>query len=119
MTLLHKIKKGGALAAMTLGLAALSATAHADYPERPIQLIVGYPPGGSADVVARPLAVMLGKKLGVPVVVENRPGAGSSIGTQVVARATDLPPGRARLRSGDGHGRASRHRRGQRDRAAG
>lgn len=87
MTLLHKFKTGGVLAAMTLGLAAVSAAAHAEYPERPIQLIVGYPPGGSADVVARPLSVLLSKKLGVPIVVENRPGAGSSIGTQAVARA--------------------------------
>ena len=43
--LADKIKKGGVLAAMSLGLAAVSATAYAEYPERPIQLIEGYPPG--------------------------------------------------------------------------
>ncbi len=55
--------------------------------ERPIRLIVPFPPGGGTDVVARVVAQRLGEALGVTVVAENRPGAGGSIGSEVVARA--------------------------------
>lgn len=57
------------------------------WPNRPVRFIVSWPPGGSADVVARLLAEQLGRRMGVPVVVENRPGAGGRIGAQLVARA--------------------------------
>jgi tripartite-type tricarboxylate transporter receptor subunit TctC len=57
------------------------------YPSRPVRLIVGFPPGGSADVVARLIAEQLSERLGHPVVVENRPGASGNIGTEAVARA--------------------------------
>ncbi|VTU22212.1 Bug family tripartite tricarboxylate transporter substrate binding protein [Variovorax sp. RA8] len=58
-----------------------------DYPSRPINLIVGFPPGGSNDIVARILAPRLGDALGVPVVVVNKPGSNALIGTEFVARA--------------------------------
>ncbi len=57
------------------------------FPSRPLQLIVPYPPGGVVDPVARILAPRLGSELGQPVIVENRAGAGGSIGTNHVARA--------------------------------
>jgi tripartite-type tricarboxylate transporter receptor subunit TctC len=57
------------------------------YPSRPIHLIVPQSPGGSTDLVARPLARQLGEALGQTVLVENRPGAGSVIGTDAVAKA--------------------------------
>lgn len=72
------------LGAMTLGLAA---PAHAAYPDHPIRLVVGFSAGGTTDVVARILGKEIGDTLGQPVVVENRPGAGSNIGTEMVARA--------------------------------
>jgi tripartite-type tricarboxylate transporter receptor subunit TctC len=57
------------------------------YPNRPLHLIVGYAPGGSTDVFARALAIPMAKELGQPVVVENKPGAGSSIAAEQVSRA--------------------------------
>ena len=57
------------------------------YPSKPIKLIVGYAPGGSADITARLVADKLRTELGQSVIVENRPGAGGNIGTEVVAHA--------------------------------
>jgi tripartite-type tricarboxylate transporter receptor subunit TctC len=57
------------------------------YPSRPIRLIVTFPPGGSTDTMARALQPSLEKSLGQPIVIENRPGAGGSIGIDVVAKA--------------------------------
>ncbi len=57
------------------------------YPLRPIKLVVGFAPGGAADFVARVLSEPLGRGLGQPIVVENKPGAGSSIAAEAVARS--------------------------------
>jgi len=61
--------------------------AHAAYPERPITLVVPYAPGGSADALARVLAVRVGVKLGTSVIVDNRPGASGTIGASFAAKA--------------------------------
>ena len=56
-------------------------------PTRPIEIVVPYPPGGASDVAARTLSERVSQKLGQPVVVENRPGAGGILGTDAVFRA--------------------------------
>lgn len=58
------------------------------YPSKPVRLVVGWPPGGAADGVARPLSIKLGEALGRPVVVDNRGGATGTIGATAVARAS-------------------------------
>jgi tripartite-type tricarboxylate transporter receptor subunit TctC len=58
-----------------------------DYPTRPLRLIVGFPPGGGTDVAARLVGQWLSERLGQPVVIENRPGAGSNIATEAAVHA--------------------------------
>jgi tripartite-type tricarboxylate transporter receptor subunit TctC len=65
----------------------LNRAAAADYPARPITLIVPYPAGGGNDVIARLVAAKMSETLGQPIVIENRGGAGSTIGTRDVARS--------------------------------
>src|ERR1700736_6552153 len=59
----------------------------ADYPERPVTIVVGFPPGGASDILARIMADKLGSVLGKPFVVDNRPGAGGNVAGEVVAHA--------------------------------
>jgi len=75
---------------LALGLACLTPLAGAqaaDYPTRPVHIIVGYPPGGSTDIVARLMGNWLSQRLGQQFVVENRAGAGNNIGTEQVTKA--------------------------------
>ncbi len=68
-----------------LALSSASFGVRAAYPEQPIKIVVPYSPGGSSDVIARALSEELAKELGQPVIVDNRAGAGSMVGTQFVA----------------------------------
>jgi tripartite-type tricarboxylate transporter receptor subunit TctC len=74
------------LAASMLTVCATPAS-HAEYPERPLKIIVAWPPGGVVDTTARVVGDQLAARLGQPVVVENRAGANGNIGTTAVARA--------------------------------
>lgn len=78
-------------------LVALSGFA-ADYPSKPIRLVVGYPPGGANDLVARHVAAKLGQLLNIQVVVDNRPGANGIIGCDLVAKS--VPDGYTLLFAG-------------------
>jgi len=75
-----------ALGLLLVGQAAPGA-AQGTYPNRPIKWIVSFPPGGSTDVVARAMLPSLEKRLGQPVVIENRGGAGGNLGVDAVAKA--------------------------------
>src|SRR5262245_30794689 len=77
------------LAAGAAALPALLRVAKAQsYPTRPIRLIVGFPAGGASDIVGRLMAQWLSERVGQQFIVENRPGAGTNIGTEAVVRAT-------------------------------
>jgi tripartite-type tricarboxylate transporter receptor subunit TctC len=75
-----------AAGAVTLPLTARIAQAQA-YPSRPVRVVVGFPPGGSADILARLMGQWLQERLGQPFIVENRPGAGTNLATEAVVRA--------------------------------
>jgi len=76
------------LAAGAAALSAVSRIAWAQtYPTRPVRIVVGFPPGGGADITARLIGQWLSERLGQPFIIENRPGAGSNIATEAVVRA--------------------------------
>ena len=74
-------------AILLFAVAAAGLAVAADYPARPITLIVPYPPGGGNDVIARLVTAKMSTSLGQPIVIENRGGAGSTIGTRDAARS--------------------------------
>jgi tripartite-type tricarboxylate transporter receptor subunit TctC len=80
-----------AIGLVAIGLPALIASvggaAALDYPTRPVRFVVGYPPGGATDILARLIGQRLSEKLGQQFVVENKPGAGNNIGTEAVVNA--------------------------------
>jgi tripartite-type tricarboxylate transporter receptor subunit TctC len=76
------------LAAGATALPALSRIARAQaYPTRPVRVIVGFPPGGSTDIIARIMGQWLSERLGQPVIIDNRPGAASNTAAEAVVRA--------------------------------
>jgi tripartite-type tricarboxylate transporter receptor subunit TctC len=75
-------------AGVALALALCTDAAAQAWPERPIKLVVGFTPGGAADYVGRSVGDALGRALGQPVVIDNKPGAGSSLAADFVAKAT-------------------------------
>ena len=80
-----------AIALLAFGLWVLAApivpASAVDYPTRPVRFIVGYPAGGSTDIIARLIGQRLSERLGQQFVIENKPGAGNNIGTEAVVRA--------------------------------
>jgi tripartite-type tricarboxylate transporter receptor subunit TctC len=76
------------LAAAAAALPAVSSLAHGQaYPTRPIRIVVGYPAGGSTDLVARIVGQWVSERLGQPIVIENKPGAGTNLAAQIVVAA--------------------------------
>ncbi|NKE47926.1 tripartite tricarboxylate transporter substrate binding protein [Roseomonas frigidaquae] len=103
MTISRRIALALPLAALAAPAIVRPALAQAAWPSRPIRLVVPYAPGGTTDVMARLVAEQIGQRLGQTVVVENRPGAGATIGAAVVAQAE--PDGLTLLMSNSGsHG---------------
>lgn len=80
-------RRGALLLALAAGLAAAPALAQSDYPNKPITLVVPYPAGGANDAVARLVGQKMAEGLRQPVVIDNKPGAGTTIGTALVAKA--------------------------------
>jgi tripartite-type tricarboxylate transporter receptor subunit TctC len=76
------------LAGVAMWLGALSAAPAADYPTRPVTLVVAFTPGGASDVLARLLGRKLEQILGAPFVIDNRPGAGGNVAAEAVAHTT-------------------------------
>src|SRR5436305_12596007 len=80
-----------AIGLLAIGLPALIALANSaaalDYPTRPVRFVVGYPPGGATDILARLIGQRLSERLGQQFVIENKPGAGNNIGTEAVVNA--------------------------------
>jgi len=82
------VRRVAVAAALFAVLAPLSAASQeAAWPTKPVKIVVPFPAGGVVDSVARAMGEKLAQKWGQPVVVDNRPGAGGSIGTDVVARS--------------------------------
>ncbi|MDB5927171.1 MAG: hypothetical protein JWN13_6107, partial [Betaproteobacteria bacterium] len=82
-----KMRRWWALIALLVGAVYTDSFALAQFPSKPLRIVVPFPPSGSVDVAARALAPPLTKAFGQSVVVDNRPGAGTVIGTELVARA--------------------------------
>jgi tripartite-type tricarboxylate transporter receptor subunit TctC len=87
--MLHKLVSVVVCIAAGAGVLVFPGTvsAQSDYPNKPLRLIVPFPPGGSTDIVGRIVALRLSEKLGQPIVVDNRGGAGGTIGTDAAAKA--------------------------------
>ena len=85
---MHRSRRSimAALAAWPFAASAQTA-ATPGWPARPLRILVGFPPGQASDIIARAYADELGKSLGQPVVVENRPGAGATIAAEMAARS--------------------------------
>src|SRR5258706_11003872 len=81
----NRFRRSSGVAALLLSLCA--AAAWAQYPTRPIRLLVPNPPGGATDTIARVVSPRLGEALGQPVVVENRPGSNGNLSSELVAKA--------------------------------
>lgn len=97
---MRKLHLAGAIAGVML-LAAAPASAQSNWPERPVNIVVGFGAGGGTDIIARVIAQPLSEELGQPVVIVNRPGAGGTVGAESVARAE--PDGYTMFMANNGH----------------
>ena len=86
--------------ALTLAMSVAGSAGAAEYPVKPIRMLVAFAPGGGTDIIGRIAAQGITEKLGQHVVVDNRPGAGGNIGTEMVAKA--LPDGYTLITAGTG-----------------
>ena len=98
---MHRIARFAAAALIAAAATAGSALA-ADYPNRPVKWIVPYPPGGTTDVLARLIAAWLTEKMGQTFIIENKPGGGNNIGTEVAIKSA--PDGYTMLLVNPAHG---------------
>src|SRR5438309_2301846 len=89
-----------AIAGLVASLSSVPAVRAQDYPVRPITLIAPWPAGGAVDALCRAVALKLAERLGQPIIIENRPGAGSVLGTAAVAKAA--PDGYTLVMGGSG-----------------
>jgi tripartite-type tricarboxylate transporter receptor subunit TctC len=87
MTTLPPLRRRSVLQALAVGAGSVSFPSWAAWPEKPVRIVVTFPAGGASDIVARVMAEQLGQKLGQAVVVDNRPGAGGSVGGLLVTQA--------------------------------
>lgn len=93
---------GFGVVSVIAGLTGIATAASAQtYPTKPIRMLVGFPVGGGADLAARILAPRMSESLGQQIVVDNRPGAGSAIASEIAARA--LPDGHTLVMIGSSH----------------
>ncbi|MGO4306903.1 Bug family tripartite tricarboxylate transporter substrate binding protein [Cupriavidus sp. RAF12] len=83
----HAVQQFIRVSLLALGLGASALGSAQDWPTRPISLVVPFPSGGTTDVLARAIGDQLSKQLGQPVIVENRPGAGATVGADYVSKA--------------------------------
>jgi len=81
------VKRIHLLAAVCAALSVVPAWAQTAYPNKPIRLVIGYTPGGAADVIARIVGDAMSRQLGQPINVDNKPGAGSTLGSDILWRA--------------------------------
>ena len=89
MTIISPSRLGVVFGALGLALMATAGGtfAQANYPNHPIKLIVGFAPGGGSDFIARLVSTRLHEKLGQPVIVDNKPGAGGNLGAEVAIKS--------------------------------
>jgi tripartite-type tricarboxylate transporter receptor subunit TctC len=80
-------KLSSALCAVAFAAVAFAAPAHAAFPDKPVKIVVPFAPGGGTDLIARTMGITMGQELGQPVIIDNKPGAGTIIGTDAVAKA--------------------------------
>src|SRR4030081_2491075 len=77
----------GLIAMVVSAFASIGGASALDYPTRPVRWVVGYPPGGATDIIARLIGQRLSEKLGPQIIIENKPGAGNNIATEAVINA--------------------------------